>query len=124
MLGLQPSRVCCLPLESARRVMGVRRVCQGGVSAALGGVSLFDREAFSSLYYLAVLVFSRDLKKTTGDWFYDQRVNRFLDSPGHDMVRVSLRKRPQGENRKLPPATSCRRRISLISSERMHVSQR
>uniref|UniRef100_A0A3B3RMC2 Synaptotagmin-like 4 n=1 Tax=Paramormyrops kingsleyae TaxID=1676925 RepID=A0A3B3RMC2_9TELE len=36
-----------------------------------------------------------DLKKTTGDWFYDQRVNRFLDSPGHDMVRVSLRKRPQ-----------------------------
>uniref|UniRef100_A0A3B3RM78 Synaptotagmin-like 4 n=1 Tax=Paramormyrops kingsleyae TaxID=1676925 RepID=A0A3B3RM78_9TELE len=61
-----------------------------------------------------------DLKKTTGDWFYDQRVNRFLDSPGHDMVRVSLRKRPQGENRKLPPATSCRRRISLISSERMH----
>ncbi|XP_023653626.1 synaptotagmin-like protein 4 [Paramormyrops kingsleyae] len=40
-----------------------------------------------------------DLKKTTGDWFYDQRVNRFLDSPGHDMVRVSLRKRPQVKKR-------------------------
>ncbi|XP_048884740.1 synaptotagmin-like protein 4 isoform X2 [Brienomyrus brachyistius] len=40
-----------------------------------------------------------DLKKTTGDWFYDQRVNRFLDSPGHDMVRVSLRKRPQAKKR-------------------------
>ncbi|KAJ8351190.1 hypothetical protein SKAU_G00226660 [Synaphobranchus kaupii] len=36
-----------------------------------------------------------DLKKSTGDWFYDQRVNRFSDSPGHDIVRTSLRKRPQ-----------------------------
>ncbi|XP_061090891.1 synaptotagmin-like protein 4 isoform X1 [Conger conger] len=36
-----------------------------------------------------------DLKKSTGDWFYDQRVNRFSDSPGHDIVRSSLRKRPE-----------------------------
>ncbi|XP_035265194.1 synaptotagmin-like protein 4 [Anguilla anguilla] len=36
-----------------------------------------------------------DLKKCTGDWFYDQRVNRFSDSPGHDIVRTSLRKRPE-----------------------------
>lgn len=36
-----------------------------------------------------------DLKKRTGDWFYDQMVNRFSTMPGHDLVRVSLKKRPQ-----------------------------
>ncbi|XP_065128518.1 synaptotagmin-like protein 4 [Paramisgurnus dabryanus] len=35
-----------------------------------------------------------DLKMSTGDWFYDERVNRFSKAPGHDLVRVSLRKRP------------------------------
>ncbi|KAM3867011.1 synaptotagmin-like protein 4 [Diretmus argenteus] len=35
-----------------------------------------------------------DLKKSTGDWFYDRRVNRFSSSPGHDLVRSSLNKRP------------------------------
>ncbi|XP_056141528.1 synaptotagmin-like protein 4 isoform X2 [Lampris incognitus] len=35
-----------------------------------------------------------DLKKSTGDWFYDQRVNRFCTNPGHDLVRCSLKKRP------------------------------
>ncbi|XP_064810637.1 synaptotagmin-like protein 4 isoform X1 [Oncorhynchus masou masou] len=35
-----------------------------------------------------------DLKKVTGDWFYDQRVNRFFTTPGHDIVRTSLKKRP------------------------------
>ncbi|XP_071314321.1 synaptotagmin-like protein 4 [Trachinotus anak] len=35
-----------------------------------------------------------DLKKMTGDWFFDQRVNRFSTTPGHDLVRVSLKKRP------------------------------
>lgn len=36
---------------------------------------------------------SRDLKKRTGDWFYDQRVNRFSTTPGHDLVKVSLKKK-------------------------------
>ncbi|XP_029917680.1 synaptotagmin-like protein 4 [Myripristis murdjan] len=35
-----------------------------------------------------------DLKKRTGDWFFDQRVNRFSTVPGHDLVRSSLKKRP------------------------------
>ncbi|NWW13540.1 SYTL4 protein, partial [Oreocharis arfaki] len=34
-----------------------------------------------------------ELKKTTGDWFYDQRVNRFANHLGSDMVRLSLRHR-------------------------------
>ncbi|TSQ81060.1 Synaptotagmin-like protein 4 [Bagarius yarrelli] len=40
-----------------------------------------------------------DLKKCTGDWFYDQRVNRFSTAPGHDIVRASLRKRPPTKKR-------------------------
>uniref|UniRef100_A0A8C2PQZ0 Synaptotagmin-like protein 4 n=1 Tax=Cyprinus carpio TaxID=7962 RepID=A0A8C2PQZ0_CYPCA len=35
-----------------------------------------------------------DLKMCTGDWFNDDRVNRYSTAPGHDLVRVSLRKRP------------------------------
>ncbi|KFQ97154.1 Synaptotagmin-like 4, partial [Nipponia nippon] len=37
-----------------------------------------------------------ELKKTTGDWFYDQRVNRFANRLGSDMVRLSLRHRSAG----------------------------
>ncbi|KAJ8015735.1 hypothetical protein DPEC_G00029240 [Dallia pectoralis] len=39
-----------------------------------------------------------DLKKCTGDWFYDQRVNRF-SSTGHDMVKTSLKKWPPSRKR-------------------------
>ncbi|XP_069550381.1 synaptotagmin-like protein 4 [Brachyistius frenatus] len=35
-----------------------------------------------------------ELEKRTGDWFYNQRVNRFFTAPGHDLVRISLKKRP------------------------------
>lgn len=42
----------------------------------------------------------RDLKKQTGDWFYDQRVNRFSALPGHDLVKVSLKKKVQCKSRK------------------------
>ncbi|KAG7519000.1 hypothetical protein JOB18_049281 [Solea senegalensis] len=34
-----------------------------------------------------------DVKKRTGDWFYDQRVNRFSSEPAHTLVSVSLKKR-------------------------------
>ncbi|KAM3613328.1 uncharacterized protein V6R79_024241 [Siganus canaliculatus] len=40
-----------------------------------------------------------NMKKMSGDWFYDQRVNRFSTSPGHDLVRSSLKKRPQLKKR-------------------------
>lgn len=51
-------------------------------------------------YWLCtVCVKESDLKKRTGDWFYDQRINRFFAKPGHDLVRVSLKKRPQTKKR-------------------------
>ncbi|XP_068106065.1 synaptotagmin-like protein 4 isoform X2 [Hyperolius riggenbachi] len=42
----------------------------------------------------------RDLKKSTGDWFYDQRVNRFANRLGSDLVRISLRRKPPGQGNK------------------------
>lgn len=35
-----------------------------------------------------------ELKKSTGDWFYDQRINRFANRLGSDLVRISLRRKP------------------------------
>ncbi|KAM4585759.1 synaptotagmin-like protein 4 isoform 1-T2 [Fundulus diaphanus] len=40
-----------------------------------------------------------ELKKRTGDWFYNQRVNRFSMNPGHTLVRASLKKRPAVKKR-------------------------
>ncbi|KAA0709452.1 Synaptotagmin-like protein 4 [Triplophysa tibetana] len=40
-----------------------------------------------------------DLKMSTGEWFFDERVNRYSAAPGHVLVRVSLRKRP-GSNKR------------------------
>ncbi|KAJ7310522.1 hypothetical protein JRQ81_007444 [Phrynocephalus forsythii] len=40
-----------------------------------------------------------ELKKSTGDWFYDQRVNRFSNRLGSEIVRMSLRHKPQANKR-------------------------
>ncbi|XP_028816279.1 synaptotagmin-like protein 4 isoform X2 [Denticeps clupeoides] len=40
-----------------------------------------------------------DLKKSSGDWFYDQRVNRFSKAPGREIVRASLKSRPPVKKR-------------------------
>ncbi|XP_042335413.1 synaptotagmin-like protein 4 isoform X2 [Sceloporus undulatus] len=40
-----------------------------------------------------------ELKKSTGDWFFDQRVNRFANRLGSDIVRMSLRRKPLASKR-------------------------
>ncbi|XP_025862365.2 synaptotagmin-like protein 4 isoform X2 [Vulpes vulpes] len=35
-----------------------------------------------------------ELKKATGDWFYDQKVNRFAYHTGSEIIRMSLRRKP------------------------------
>ncbi|XP_061690246.1 synaptotagmin-like protein 4 isoform X4 [Syngnathoides biaculeatus] len=42
-----------------------------------------------------VCIKESDLRKSTGDWFYNLRVNRFSATPGHELVRSSLRQRPE-----------------------------
>ncbi|XP_053329734.1 synaptotagmin-like protein 4 [Spea bombifrons] len=46
-----------------------------------------------------------ELKKSTGDWFYDQRVNRFANRLGSDLVRISLRRKPLGNKRETTAQT-------------------
>ncbi|XP_029463260.1 synaptotagmin-like protein 4 [Rhinatrema bivittatum] len=46
-----------------------------------------------------VCIKEADLKKSTGDWFYDQRVNRFANKLGSDLVRMSLRRKPPAHKR-------------------------
>ncbi|XP_074061149.1 synaptotagmin-like protein 4 isoform X2 [Macrotis lagotis] len=46
-----------------------------------------------------VCVKEAELKKTTGDWFYDQKVNRFANHLASDLVRMSLRKKPTANKR-------------------------
>lgn len=43
---------------------------------------------------------TRNVKKMTGDWFYDQRFNRFSTVPGHGLVTLSLKQRIQRKWRK------------------------
>ncbi|XP_028671722.1 synaptotagmin-like protein 4 [Erpetoichthys calabaricus] len=40
-----------------------------------------------------------DLKKATGDWFFDQQINRFTNASGFDLVRKSLKRKPQPNKR-------------------------
>ncbi|NXP89620.1 SYTL4 protein, partial [Passerina amoena] len=53
----------------------------------------------SGSWHCKVCTKEAELKKTTGDWFYDQRVNRFANHLGSDMVRLSLRHRPAANKR-------------------------
>lgn len=40
-----------------------------------------------------------ELKKATGDWFYDQKVNRFAYHTGSEIIRMSLRRKPSVNKR-------------------------
>ncbi|XP_057706106.1 synaptotagmin-like protein 4 isoform X4 [Corythoichthys intestinalis] len=71
-----------------------------------------------------------DLRKSTGDWFYNLRVNRFSTTPGHELVRSSLRKRPplknyvtmgdvllkQSESSRGPPVPVPRQKVGAIGN--------
>ncbi|XP_034398935.1 synaptotagmin-like protein 4 isoform X4 [Cyclopterus lumpus] len=46
-----------------------------------------------------VCAIESELKKRTGDWFYDQRSNRFSMTPLNELVRASLKKKPQANKR-------------------------
>ncbi|KAM8753528.1 synaptotagmin-like protein 4 isoform 2-T2 [Rhynchonycteris naso] len=42
-----------------------------------------------------------ELKKATGDWFYDQKVNRFAYRTGSEIIRMSLRRKPAVNKREI-----------------------
>lgn len=75
----------------------VRKGDESGCSVTFSGqvCSLNDKSHCSHIRL--VLFFSpRELKKATGDWFYDQKVNRFAYRTGSELIRMSLRRKPAG----------------------------
>lgn len=40
-----------------------------------------------------------ELRKATGDWFYDQKINRFAYRTGSEIIRLSLRRKPAANKR-------------------------
>ncbi|CAJ1058877.1 synaptotagmin-like protein 4 [Xyrichtys novacula] len=77
-----------LSISSSQCQMCNHRVCRSCRTGLPGGSWL-----------CSVCAKESDLKKMTGEWFYDQKVNRFSTMPGHDLVKVSLKKDPQSKKR-------------------------
>lgn len=56
---------------------------------------LNDKDLSLSICHF-LLFLPRELKKATGDWFYEQKVNRFAYHTGSEIIRLSLRRKPEG----------------------------
>ncbi|KAJ7403819.1 Synaptotagmin-like protein 4 [Pitangus sulphuratus] len=84
-------RTCARCQQSLGRVSPKANTCRG-----CNHLVCRDCRSYSpnSSWRCKVCTKEAELKKTTGDWFYDQRVNRFANHLGSDMVRLSLRHRP------------------------------
>ncbi|NWR68643.1 SYTL4 protein, partial [Centropus unirufus] len=89
-------RTCARCQQSLSRVSPKASTCRG-----CNHLVCRDCRSYSpnSSWRCKVCTKEAELKKTTGDWFYDQRVNRFANRLGSDMVRLSLRHRPAASKR-------------------------
>ncbi|NXS15013.1 SYTL4 protein, partial [Neodrepanis coruscans] len=89
-------RTCARCQQSLGRVSPKANTCRG-----CNHFVCRDCRSYSpnSSWRCKVCIKEAELKKTTGDWFYDQRVNRFANHLGSDMVRQSLRHRPAASKR-------------------------
>lgn len=52
----------------------------------------------------------------TGDWFYDQKFNRFSAAPGHGLVSHSLKRRSQCVSNKEEVAVAANQECKLFSN--------
>ncbi|NXK83814.1 SYTL4 protein, partial [Amazona guildingii] len=89
-------RTCARCQQSLGRVSPKANTCRG-----CNHLVCRDCRAYgpSSAWRCKVCSKEAELKKTTGDWFYDQRVNRFANLLGSDMVRLSLRHKAAASKR-------------------------
>ncbi|XP_076148342.1 synaptotagmin-like protein 4 isoform X2 [Alosa pseudoharengus] len=89
--GRYSERSCGRCQESLGRVLGTASQCRVCKHHVCRNCRLVQP---NGAWVCTVCSKEVDLKKCSGDWFYDQRVNRFSTAPGHDIVRASLKKRP------------------------------
>ncbi|NXN09376.1 SYTL4 protein, partial [Indicator maculatus] len=89
-------RTCARCQQSLGRISPKANTCHG-----CNHLVCRDCRSYSpnSSWCCKVCTKEAELKKTTGDWFYDQRVNRFANRLGSDMVRLSLRHRTAASKR-------------------------
>ncbi|KFO76173.1 Synaptotagmin-like 4, partial [Cuculus canorus] len=89
-------RTCARCQQSLSRISPKANTCRG-----CNHLVCRDCRSYSpnSSWRCKVCTKEAELKKTTGDWFYDQRVNRFANRLGSDMVRLSLRHRSAASKR-------------------------
>ncbi|XP_019392000.1 PREDICTED: synaptotagmin-like protein 4 isoform X2 [Crocodylus porosus] len=89
-------RTCARCQQSLGRVSPKANTCRG-----CNHLVCRDCRSYSinSTWRCKVCIKEAELKKATGDWFYDQRVNRFANRLGSDVVRLSLRHKPAASKR-------------------------
>ncbi|CAL1613772.1 unnamed protein product [Knipowitschia caucasica] len=88
--GKYSQRVCGRCLQPVSRLSSAQcRMCHHDVCR--GCRTPVDSK---DSWLCSVCAMESEIKKRTGDWFYDQRVNRFSECPGHDLVRTSMKKKP------------------------------
>ncbi|KAG8552992.1 hypothetical protein GDO81_003208 [Engystomops pustulosus] len=71
-----------------------------------------------------VCIKEAELKKSTGDWFYDQRVNRFANRLGSDLVRISLRRKPPAPGNKRETTAQTLLEYSQINEQKARKGQK
>ncbi|NXH10678.1 SYTL4 protein, partial [Bucco capensis] len=89
-------RTCARCQQSLGRISPKANTCRGCNHLVCQDCRSYNP---NSTWRCKVCTKEAELKKTTGDWFYDQRVNRFANHLGSDMVRLSLRHRPAAHKR-------------------------
>ncbi|KAF1573556.1 Synaptotagmin-like protein 4, partial [Eudyptes moseleyi] len=89
-------RTCARCQQSLGRVSPKANTCRGCNHLVCRDCRSYGP---NSSWLCKVCTKEAELKKTTGDWFYDQRVNRFANRLGSDMVRLSLRHRSAASKR-------------------------
>uniref|UniRef100_A0A8C5SGQ7 RabBD domain-containing protein n=1 Tax=Laticauda laticaudata TaxID=8630 RepID=A0A8C5SGQ7_LATLA len=89
-------RTCARCQQSLGRVNPKANICRDCNHLVCRDCRSYDVD---SCWRCKVCAKEAELKKATGDWFYDQRMHRFTPRLGSDIIRMSLRRKPQAGKR-------------------------
>ncbi|KAL8180936.1 UNVERIFIED_CONTAM: Synaptotagmin-like protein 4 [Gekko kuhli] len=89
-------RTCARCQQSLGRISPKANTCRGCNHLVCRDCRAYN---VNSSWRCKVCTKEAELKKSTGDWFYDQKINRFANRLGSDLIRMSLRRKPQANKR-------------------------
>ncbi|XP_007430186.1 synaptotagmin-like protein 4 isoform X2 [Python bivittatus] len=89
-------RTCARCQQSLGRISPKANTCRGCNHLVCRDCRSYSAD---SCWRCKVCAKEAELKKSTGDWFYDQRLHRFAPRLGSDIIRISLRRKPQANKR-------------------------